>query len=83
MTEVEANLGVIGDGPLRDKLEELTLSLQLGQNIQILGKIPGDISPYDHAADVFAFCSIARSEAVGIVQNRSHGSGPAGSKHTA
>ncbi len=68
MTEVKGNLVIIGDGPLRGKLQELTASLQLGQKVQIIGKIPGDISSYYHAADVFALPSIARSEAFGIVQ---------------
>jgi rhamnosyl/mannosyltransferase len=42
--------------------------LGLGEKVHFAGNVPGDLTPYYHAADLFALPSIARSEAFGIVQ---------------
>lgn len=68
MTEVKGRLLIIGDGPLRGKLRELAASLNLGDKVIFAGHVPGSLSPYYHAASVFALPSISRSEAFGIVQ---------------
>src|SRR5271165_2781073 len=67
MQQVSGKLIVIGDGPLRPKLQELTASLGLSDKVVLAGEIP-DLAPYYHAAEVFVLSSIARSEAFGIVQ---------------
>jgi rhamnosyl/mannosyltransferase len=60
---------IVGDGPLRAQLEALTDLLGLRGRVHFLGEFGGaDLVPYYRAAQVFAFPSIARSEAFGIVQ---------------
>jgi glycosyltransferase involved in cell wall biosynthesis len=68
MTQVNGNLLIVGDGPLRGKLGDLTTQLGLGDKVHFAGNVPGDLTPYYHAADLFALPSVARSEAFGIVQ---------------
>jgi glycosyltransferase involved in cell wall biosynthesis len=69
MSHVDGRLLLIGDGPLRGELQELTNSLGLADKVIFAGEIQNDqVIPYYHAADVFALASVARSEAFGIVQ---------------
>jgi glycosyltransferase involved in cell wall biosynthesis len=68
MTQVNGNLLIVGDGPLRGKLGDLTTQLRLGGKVHFAGNVTGDLTPYYHAADLFALPSVARSEAFGIVQ---------------
>lgn len=69
MTQVQAKLLIIGDGPLRANLQELTASLNLADKVIFAGEIQNqNVVPYYHAADLFALASVARSEAFGIVQ---------------
>lgn len=67
MQQVNGKLIVIGDGPLRPKLQELTADLGLSDRVVLAGEIQ-TVPPYYHAAEVFVLPSIARSEAFGIVQ---------------
>jgi glycosyltransferase involved in cell wall biosynthesis len=69
MAQVDGKLLIVGSGPLRQKLEELARSLNVGGKVVFLGRIPDQelIACY-HAADVFALASSARSEAFGLVQ---------------
>src|ERR1039458_6113560 len=76
MLQVQGRLLIIGDGPLRAKLQDLTASLGLAGKVIFAGEIGNDkIVPYYHAADVFALASVARSEAFGIVQIEAMASG--------
>jgi glycosyltransferase involved in cell wall biosynthesis len=69
MNQVRGRLLIVGDGPLRAKLESQVTSLNLSDKVVFAGEIQNDaVVPYYHAADVFALASIARSEAFGIVQ---------------
>ena len=69
MTQVQGKLLIIGDGPLRASLQELTASLNLADKVIFAGEIQNqNVVPYYHAADLFALASVARSEAFGIVQ---------------
>jgi rhamnosyl/mannosyltransferase len=69
MQQVRGRLIIIGDGPLRGKLEQLVAELGLGDKVVLAGEIQNaNVTPYYHAADLFALASIARSEAFGIVQ---------------
>jgi glycosyltransferase involved in cell wall biosynthesis len=69
MTSVRGTLIIVGDGPLRLKLESLAASLGVREKIVFAGEIQNErLVPYYHAADVFALASVARSEAFGIVQ---------------
>ncbi len=76
MRQVACRLVIIGDGPLRPKLQELARELGLQDKIVFAGEIQNErIVPYYHAADVFALASVARSEAFGIVQIESMAAG--------
>jgi len=69
MRQVRGRLIIIGDGPLRGKLQQLIAELGLQEKVVLAGEIHNaDVAPYYHAADLFALASIARSEAFGIVQ---------------
>jgi glycosyltransferase involved in cell wall biosynthesis len=69
MREVDAHLLLVGEGPLRDTLEDEVRSLGLSDRVTFLGEIQNEaLSPYYQAADIFVLPSVARSEAFGIVQ---------------
>ena len=62
-----ATLLIIGTGPLQSHLEQVANSLSISDRVHFLGDVP-DVTPYYHAARMFALPSTARSEAFGIVQ---------------
>jgi rhamnosyl/mannosyltransferase len=65
----EAQLLIIGDGPLRAELGQLARELGVGDRVHLLGEMQNDETPaYYFASDVYLLPSIARSEAFGIVQ---------------
>jgi rhamnosyl/mannosyltransferase len=69
MSNVDAHLLIVGDGHLREHLENKARAAGVRDKITFLGEIENqNIAPYYHAADVFVLASIARSEAFGIVQ---------------
>ncbi len=69
MRTVHGRLLLIGDGPLRQPLVRQVIENGLQDKVTFLGEIQNDsLAPYYKAADVFAFPSVARSEAFGIVQ---------------
>jgi rhamnosyl/mannosyltransferase len=69
MAQVRGRLLIIGDGPLRAKLEQMINSLGLSEKVTLVGQIPNhQIVPFYHAVDLFALASVERSEAFGIVQ---------------
>jgi glycosyltransferase involved in cell wall biosynthesis len=69
MRQVNGRLLIIGDGPLRSKLRQLTAELNLDDKVVFCGEIQNDrIVPFYHVADLFVLASVARSEAFGIVQ---------------
>jgi rhamnosyl/mannosyltransferase len=69
MTRVQGRLLIVGEGPLRGRLNALAADLGVSDRVTFLGRIDHQslVSCY-HAAKVFALASIARSEAFGIVQ---------------
>jgi glycosyltransferase involved in cell wall biosynthesis len=76
MTRVSGRLLLIGDGPLRPRLEQQAIVQKVRDRVVFLGEIQNrDIVPYYHAADVFVLPSVARSEAFGIVQLEAMASG--------
>jgi len=69
MQWIDAKLLIIGDGELRNVLQEKTLSLGLNKKVNFLGKVPDQILRYCYQiCDVFVLPSIESSEAFGIVQ---------------
>lgn len=67
MAAVPGRLLIAGGGPLREELGRTAADAGVADRVTLLGGVP-DLRPYYHAADVFAFPSVARSEAYGIVQ---------------
>lgn len=69
MKHIQGHLLLVGDGPLRDDLENEARRLGLMNRIFFLGEIQNEqLAPYLHAANVFVLPSVARTEAFGIVQ---------------
>jgi len=69
MRHINAKLLIVGDGPLRGELESRIVARGLSHRVEMLGEIQNhELAPYYMASDLFAFPSIARSEAFGIVQ---------------
>ena len=69
MSQVQGKLLIVGDGPLRRDLIQLSRTLGIEDKVIFVGEIQNDaVTPYYHASDVFALASVARSEAFGIVQ---------------
>src|SRR5258708_17580390 len=76
MGQVRGKLLIIGDGQLRQKLHALAAGSGLGEKVIFAGEIQNEqVTPYYHAADVFALASMARSEAFGIVQREAIAAG--------
>lgn len=67
MAKVDGHLVIVGRGPLREHLQAMITKLGINHRATILSEVK-DVTPYYHAATVFALPSIARSEAFGIVQ---------------
>jgi rhamnosyl/mannosyltransferase len=69
MKTIRGHLLIVGDGPLRLKLEHLAVASGVSERISFLGRVAQEeMVGYYHAADVFVLPSIARSEAFGMVQ---------------
>src|SRR5439155_928826 len=68
MTGVSGRLLIIGDGPLRLRLERQAIVRNIKDRVVFLGEVR-DVVPYYHAADVFVLPSVARSEAFGIAED--------------
>jgi rhamnosyl/mannosyltransferase len=76
MRRVDGRLAILGDGPLRRRLEQTVAEAGVGDKVTLAGEVPNrDIAPWYHAAAVYALPSIARSEAFGIVQLEAMASG--------
>ena len=69
MADVRGKLVIIGDGPLRGKLESLATQLGVADKVSFAGVIDNAAAmAYYHAAALFVLASVERSEAFGIVQ---------------
>lgn len=76
MAQVDADLVMIGSGPLDRALRELAAEMRIADRVTFLGGQPFDeLVAWYHAADVFCLPSIARSEAFGLVQLEAHAAG--------
>jgi rhamnosyl/mannosyltransferase len=76
MARVNADLVLIGRGPLRTDLEALASSLGIGDRVRFVEPVDDDdLAAWYRAADVFCLPSVARSEAFGLVQLEAHASG--------
>lgn len=69
MKDIDANLILIGEGPLRNYLQQLTIKLGIEKKIFFLGNLENEETPiYYHSCCTFILPSIANSEAFGLVQ---------------
>lgn len=76
MADVDADLVLVGSGPLRAELEQLAASLGISDRVTFAEPLGfDDLVAWYHAADVFCLPSVARSEAFGLVQLEAHASG--------
>jgi glycosyltransferase involved in cell wall biosynthesis len=76
MTEVDATLLIIGEGPMRPVLQAQARELVLGERIRFLGRLPDEALPaYYRGADMFVLPASERSEAFGLVQLEAMSSG--------
>ena len=76
MADVQGKLVIVGDGPLRRKLETLATRLGVVPKVSFAGEVENaEALAHYHAAAVFVLASVARSEAFGIVQIEAMASG--------
>jgi glycosyltransferase involved in cell wall biosynthesis len=76
MSDVDADLVMIGRGPLESELRTLTAELGVADRVTWLPPVDdAELVAWYHAADVFCLPSVARSEAFGLVQLEAHASG--------
>ena len=69
MTDVDADLLIVGTGPLRESLEARARERGVADRVTFLGYVAEDRLHYCYdRADVFVFPSVATSEGFGIVQ---------------
>jgi len=76
MRGVDADLVLIGRGPLESKLRTLAAEVGIAERIWFLPSQSGvELAAWYHAADVLCLPSVARSEAFGLVQIEAHAAG--------
>lgn len=76
MRYVDADLVMIGRGPLKSKLEELAAEFMMAGRVTFLDPVDdAELAAWYRAADIFCLPSVARSEAYGLVQLEAHASG--------
>ena len=69
MRDIEAHLLIVGDGPMHQEWEALTVELALTEQVTFLGHIPdAELPAYYQACNVFVLPSTHRSETWGAVQ---------------
>jgi len=76
MSDVDADLVIIGKGPLESELREQAHSQGIASRVFFEPPVSDeDLTAWYHASDVFCLPSVARSEAFGLVQVEAHASG--------
>ncbi len=76
MAGVDADLIMIGRGPLESELRELAVAHGIADRVTFIAPVDDpDLHAYYHAADVFCLPSVANSEAFGLVQIEAHAAG--------
>lgn len=69
LVHVDAQAVIVGEGPLFDDLKRLAWELGVYDRVAFTGRLPAaTLKPYLYAAKVFAFPSVTKAEAFGIVQ---------------
>jgi glycosyltransferase involved in cell wall biosynthesis len=66
---LDANIVIVGNGPLRPSLEVMARDLGIADRVRFLGEVSGDeLLQWYHACDAFVLPSVTRQEAFGMVQ---------------
>ena len=69
MVDAPARLAIVGDGPLRQSLQQLAIELGLSDRVRVVGGVPdADVIALYHACRFFVLPSVTRAEAFGMVQ---------------
>jgi rhamnosyl/mannosyltransferase len=69
MREVDAELVLVGDGPLRGWLERVAREAGVSERVHFVGEVHNlALTPWYYASDIYALPSVVRSEAFAIVQ---------------
>jgi rhamnosyl/mannosyltransferase len=69
MREVDAELAIVGEGPLRSQLEAIAREMGVANRVHFIGEVHNlALAPWYYACNVYALPSVARSEAFAIVQ---------------
>ena len=69
MAGVDATAWLIGDGPLRQRLEAEAARLKVADRVRFLGpQSDGEVVAHLHACDVFVLPSVTHAETFGMVQ---------------
>jgi len=76
MSGVDADLVMVGSGPLESELRAIAVANGAAPRITWLPPVGDEeLAAWYHAADVFVLPSVARSEAFGLVQIEAHAAG--------
>ena len=76
MQHVDADLVIIGRGPLEDELREKAVALGISDRLTFLAPVDdAELAAWYRAADVFCLPSTAPTEAYGLVQLEAHACG--------
>jgi glycosyltransferase involved in cell wall biosynthesis len=76
MRQVDADLILAGDGPMRAEWTALARELDVQDRVRFAGEVaPAEIRALFHACDVFVLPSVTRAEAFGYVQLEAMASG--------
>jgi glycosyltransferase involved in cell wall biosynthesis len=76
MQGVDADLVLVGSGPLGTELRRLATDNSIADRVFFLPPLQdAELHAWYHAADVFCLPSVARSEAFGLVQIEAHAAG--------
>jgi len=66
---LDANIAIVGNGPLRQPLEAMARDLGIADRVRFLGEVSSDeLLQCYHACDAFVLPSVTRQEAFGMVQ---------------
>ena len=72
--EVDAKLIVVGDGPQRNELEQLTHELGIDKKVDFIGKVPASEVPfYYHLADIYTSASITETQGLTFMEAMASG----------
>jgi glycosyltransferase involved in cell wall biosynthesis len=69
MRDVNATALIVGDGPLRQALQEQASGTEIGSRVHFLGHLADEeVIAHLHACDLFVLPSVTRAETFGVVQ---------------